>query len=215
MHAGRIVFLENDDEKYERNRTLYLLEPGKKRLTDTGVEAVPDSVKISEDGRYMVFLHDELEGPDINGDQINQRVLRMYHFSTGRVLNLGIPARSATPYPGGNEHQYEYVLDGNVLAFSLDEDGYNSSANRDAPWNVIDMREILYTIEGTPTPTPSPTPVLPSPTPTPSVSPSPTPVVTPDPNTRARSDINQDGVINIYDLLIFQMDWKSPRPLIE
>ncbi|MDX9755336.1 MAG: hypothetical protein RBU29_15325, partial [bacterium] len=163
---------------------------------------------------YMLFLLDEYDANrDIKGDRIYQTVLRMFHFDTRQVVNVGTPARSATPRPDETRYEFEVILDDHLLLFSNDEDGRNTDTNLDAPWYAINMLDIIYKIEGTPTPTPSPSPI---PTPTlPEFTPTPTPINPVDPATRARSDINQDGRIDAQDLLIFQLDWKADRLLME
>jgi len=200
------------------NRAFYYMKPDFTQLMYTGQDGVPGSVILADDGRYMIYLHDEsASGRDVDGDGYKMNnVMRMYHFTTGQNINLGIPARSATPMPWENRSSFEYQLNEHVLAFSVSANADNSGADKNAPWHLIDMLNIVYSIEGTPTPTQTATPVVPvnptsTPTPSPTFTPSPThtPTLTPTipPELRSRSDINADGEVNVLDLLIFQMYW--------
>lgn len=197
------------------NKRLYVWDIQAKRLVDTGEDAVQGSVVAPKHGRYILFLHDEsLSGRDIDGDRVTtNNVLRMYHISSGQRVNFQLPARSATPRPDEERSKFEYFLQNDILVYSVSESAMNNSLERFAPWHVINMVDILYRIEGTPTPTPTPTPLFPTPTPTlaPGVTPSPTPTFTPIPTVppefRSNADINADGVVNHLDLLMFQYFW--------
>ncbi len=183
----RIIFSEHTRDA-SANRRLYVWEIEEEELWDTLEDAVEESVIAPEDGRYMLFLHNEQEsGRDIDGDRVYQTVLRMYHFETGQKINLGIPARSATPLPGENRSRFEYELnDDNIVVFSVSYKENNLYLDREAPWNIVDLKPVLEDIEenlpptGSPTPTKSPTPT-PSATPTPPPSPTPTHTLTPTP----------------------------------
>lgn len=214
--GNRIVF--SDLSIPNANRKLYYWEPGMKQLIYTGEDGVPGSIRISEDGKFMIFLHDEVGSyRDVDGDGYTiNNVLRMHHFDSGQNVNLGIPARSATPKPGDTRSSFEYILTDHTLTFSVSSQTSNSEAEKDAPWHIIDMLDLVYQIEGTPTPTRTPTPVIavyPTHTPTPiaTLTPTPTPTLTPkptlDPSLRSNSDINADGKVDMLDLLIFQRFW--------
>lgn len=213
MTDKRIVY--SKVQTYDNNSRLYYWEKGKERLTDTREDGVPGSVIAPDDGRYMIYLHDETDSlRDINGDGYLQNVLRLYHFESSQVVNLGIPARSATPRPGETRSSFEYAIQNNRVTFSASQQVYNNDFERDAPWQIIDLLDILYEIEGTPTPTPTFTPIgtptytpTPTQTPTPSDTPNRTPVPTIPPGLLERSDINADGKTDLLDLLLFQMNW--------
>lgn len=192
----RIVF--SDDTTSTTNRRIYYWQPGAVRLLDTQEDAVPGSIQVSEDGRYMVFLHEESTssgGRDIDGDGVRQTILRMYHFDTRQVFNIGAPARSATPLPDETRSQFQIELFENTLAYSSSTETTNSGRETDAPWHIVNMLDLVYLIEGTPTPTPTPPPVTTTPTPTPPLS--------------ARTDINGDGHVDALDLLWIQLYWQS------
>lgn len=154
----------------DENKRFYVWDLNANELWDTKEDGLANSVVASKDGRFMIFLHDEFRSRrDVNGDGQSQTVLRFYHFDTAQKINLGIPARSATPKPGETRSTFEYFLDGNMLTYSVSQSFTNTNLDRDAPWNIVDLKKILYAIEGTPTPTPTPTPLeIPTSTPTPS-----------------------------------------------
>ncbi|MBZ0254865.1 hypothetical protein K8I31_02300 [bacterium] len=196
--GNRIVF--SDDTTTLNNRRFYYWEPGSKQLLDTQEDGLPGSVQISKDGRYMIFLHDETAaagGRDIDGDGVRQTILRMYHFGTRQVVNIDAPARSATPLPGETRSDFQINLLDNTLAYSASTGTTNTSRESDAPWHIVDMLNLVYLIEGTPTPTPTPTP------PTTSLTPTPTPSLS------ARTDVNQDGKVDALDLLWMQLYWQT------
>ncbi len=202
---SRMVF--SDNETSAKNRRFYVWTAGDTKLTDTGEDGLSNSVKISDDGRYMVFLHDEISSlRDINGDGTKNVVMRMYHFTSGQKINLDLPARSGTPLPNESRSQFEYRLKDHYLAYSVSDSLDNSQADYDAPWQVMNMLNIVYQIEGTPTPTPTftPIPVVGTPTPIPTS----TPVPTVPPELRSNADINADGVIDTLDLLLFEHFWR-------
>ncbi len=200
------------------NRRFYFWDNKKKVLTDTNEDGLSGSVITPEEGGYMLYLHDEfLSRRDVNGDgQAISVVLRMYHFQTGQRFNIGIPARSATPRPDETRHQFEYHLYNHVLSFSASNSpsNNNTQAERNAPWHIVNMLDLVYAIEGTPTPTPSPTYTVtpgPSPTPTPTLTPSLTPTSTPiptvPPELRNLADMNSDGKVDALDLMLFRYFW--------
>ncbi len=205
----RIIF--SDNTGFDDNKRFFIWEPDNNKLFDTNEDGIPGSVRLPDDGKYMVFLFDEAdEGIDIDGDKkAYNTIMRFYHFETGQKLNLGIPARSATPPPGESRSIFEYSLKKNFLAFSVSDANDNTSRDEDAPWHVINMLDIVYEIEGTPTPTPTFTPVIVGPpTPTP-IPPTPTPIPTIDPGLQSSADINADGSVNQLDLLLFQYFWNK------
>ncbi|MGC9327658.1 MAG: hypothetical protein ACP5I1_08485 [Candidatus Hinthialibacter sp.] len=197
-------------EGFDKNKRLYMWAPGAEDLFDTGEDGVSGSVIMPDDGRYMIFLHDETDSlRDINGDNANSVVMRMFHFGTGQRLNLDIPARSATPSPGETRSQFEYKLKNHYLAYTRSDSLENSQRDLDAPWHIIDLRDVIYAIEGTPTPSPTFTPIgTPTPTPTPSPIPTPTPIPTVPPELRSNADINADGSVDTLDLLLFRYFWR-------
>ncbi|MBN2326874.1 MAG: hypothetical protein JXR73_06950 [Candidatus Omnitrophica bacterium] len=201
----------SDAEGYEKNKRLYMWAPGVEELFDTGEDGVSGSVIMPQDGRYMIFLHDETDSlRDINGDNAESVVMRMFHFATGQRLNLDIPARSATPVPGETRSGFEVILRNHFLVYTASDSLQNSQRDADAPWHIIDMRDIVYVIEGTPTPSPTFTPAgTPTPTPTPSPIPTPTPIPTVPPELRSNADINADGSVDSLDLLLFQYFWRQ------
>lgn len=207
---NRMVFSKVDDTV--DNKPLYVWEPGKSQLIDTGEEGLSQSVVMPDDGRYMIFLYDETDGRNINGDGTLSVVLRMYHFASGQRVNLDLPARSATPGPNETRATFEYRLQNNFLAYSKSDSLDNSQRNTNAPWQIMNILDILYTIEGTPTPTPSLPPVVvgtPTPTPTPTRAPTPTKIPTIPPELRSKADINADGNVDTLDLLLFQYFWRQ------
>lgn len=198
VNGGRAVFSEI--ESNAENRRLYYWEPETKRLLDTEELGIPGSVKVSEDGRYMLFLHNEAgfeNGIDHDDDGVRQIILRMYHFDTRQVFNFSPPARSATPLPGQSRSQFQIYLDDHTLSYSVSTREQNSNREDDAPWHVVNMLDLVYLIEGTPTPTlaPTETPVPLTPTPR------PLPVSSPD--------MNRDGYVDSLDLMVFQLFWHS------
>lgn len=233
MTDTKIIFSKHDQsEAGKNNRRFYYYVEGKDKLIDTGIDGMPGTLIAPKDGKYIVFLYDENNSNiDINNDKHYWTVLRMFHFDSGQSINLGIPARSAAPKEinqlSSNLYQYEYFLNGNVLTFSDAENQSNNVSMDFAPWNVINLTAILYAIEGTPTftpkatstptftPSPTSTPAKTQPTTKPQPTFTPTHVPTISPGIRARSDINQDGVIDEQDLLIFQLDWRAERMLKE
>jgi hypothetical protein len=209
--STKFLFSNSGDERYKKNRSLYVWSSDHAKLIDTGMDGMASSILAPDDGRYMLFLYDDGDPAlDINGDRItSQKILRFYHFDSRHAYNLGVPARSATPYPDLID-QYQYRLKNHIVTFPVDEDGFNNSTAEINPsWYVINLLDIIYDIEGTPTPTPSFTPYVGGPSPT------PTPAATLPPAIKARSDINNDGYIDVQDLLIFQQDWRTVRALIE
>ncbi|MBI1390395.1 MAG: hypothetical protein GC154_18310 [bacterium] len=202
--GNRVVF--SDNTGYTGNRRLYYWEPGATRLYDTEEDGIPGSVIAPDDGKYIIFLHNELTsegGRDIDGDGVRQIILRLYHFDTRQVINLGAPARSATPLPGESQSTFQYSLKNGVLSFSVSTKNINNSREEDAPWYVIDMKNVTQAIEGTPTPTPVPN-ATPTPTPKPNA-PTPTPPPT------GQSDINGDGRVDVLDLLFLHRDWHQNK----
>lgn len=194
--GSRVVF--SDDTSNNENRALFYWEPGATRLLSTQEDALPGTIQLADDGRYMVFLHNESSsagGRDIDGDGVRQTILRMYHFDTRQVFNLGAPARSATPLPGETRSQFQIELVENTLSYSSSTATTNSSRESDAPWHVVNMLDLVYLIEGTPTPTPTPGNSMTTPTPTPPLS--------------ARTDINGDGRVDAQDLLWMQLYWQT------
>ncbi|MEW6234025.1 MAG: dockerin type I domain-containing protein [Candidatus Omnitrophota bacterium] len=201
---SRIVFSSLADSSSD-NKRFYYLDLKTKKIWDTEEDGVPGSVILPQDGRYMIFLHDEYSSNrDINGDGIVNTVLRYYHFDFSQKINIGVPARSATPLPGESRSGFEYKLNNNLLAFSISKSSNNLSYDKTAPWSVMDLTKFVYAIEGTPTPTPTPAK---TPTPTPPLTATPTPMPTATPNLRTRADINGDGAVNAIDLLILRMFW--------
>jgi len=207
------------------NKQLYYLVKGNNQLIDTREFALPGSVRISPDGRYMIYLFDEARaGQDINFDNGYQVVLRFYHFATAQKINLAVPALSSLQYWDLEAWNYEYELRDSMLFFSASQNTQNYSKEKTAPWVVLDLRKILYLIEGTPTPTRTFTPVgtptntppptltlTPTHTPSPTLRPTPTPKPTIPPELRNRADLNGDGEVNALDLLWFERFWQS-RP---
>lgn len=198
------------------NRRLYFWDNKKQALIDTNEDGLSGSVITPDEGRYMLFLHDEtLSRRDVNGDgQVISVVLRMYHFETGQRFNVGIPARSATPLPDENRSQFEYNLFHHILTFSMSNSPSNTQYEKNPSWNVINMLDLVYAIEGTPTPTPTPTrthtpgpTAFPTPTPSPTLPPTPTPIPTIPPELRNQADINSDGKVNSLDLLLLRYFW--------
>ncbi len=223
----------SDLTSFETNRRLFVWDGINRVLRDTRESAVPQSLLISKDEKYFIYLVNETQGGnDINSDgTLSTGVLRMYHLETGQRVNLGIPARSATPIPTiQTESQFEYFLQDNTFIFSHSTTEQNNSRETDAPWLIVDMLNIVHAIEGTPTPTPSNTPTF-TPTPPPSPTPEGPPTNTPTPSATATAtpfpevppgfikpaDINSDGFIDGLDLLILKEFWfiqptPTPRP---
>jgi hypothetical protein len=216
------IFLIDFSDTSNRNRRVYVWDINEEVLIDTGEDIVLGSLVAPEDGRYMIFLHDEsLSGRDLDGDGIRtNNILRMYHLGSGQKINFQLPARSATPASGETRSQFEYHLnENNVLTYSVSSNTLNNQQEKYAPWNMIDLLDIIYEIEGTPTPTPTFTPSIPTNTPTlpPGVTPSPTPTHTPiptiPPDLANKADINQDGIVDHLDMLLFQYFWLQESEL--
>ncbi len=206
----RMVFSDNTGN--QKNRRFYVWDPKSSQLIDTLEDGVPGSVRMPEDGRYMIFLFDEINSSrgDINGDGRNNVFLRLLHFSSNQKVNLDLPARSATPYPDESSSNFEYELSNHNLVYSKSDSLDNSVRNTGAPWQIMNVLDIVYAIEGTPTPTPTYTPIqaaTPTPTHTPGPTPTPTPIPTVPPEFRSNADINADGEVNQLDLLMFQYFW--------
>lgn len=161
----------------------------------------------------MIFLYDETASlRDLNGDGTKNVIMRMYHFNTGQRINLDLPARSATPAQGETRATFEYNLKNNFLVYAKSDSVNNSQRDSTAPWHIINLLDLVYAIEGTPTPVPTATPVkigTPTPTPTPTLSPTPTIRPTVPPEYRSQADINADGKVNTLDLLLFQYFWNQ------
>lgn len=200
------------------NRRFYFWDNKKQALIDTNEDGLSGSVITPEEGGYMLFLHDEYQSRrDVNGDgQAISVVLRMYHFESGQRFNVGIPARSATPLPEQDRSQFEYKLFHHLLTFSVSSStsNNNTQAEKNPAWNVVNMLDLVYAIEGTPTSSPTPTPTHtpgPSatltPTPSPTLPPTPTPIPTIPPELRNQADINSDGKVNSLDLLLLRYFW--------
>jgi hypothetical protein len=207
----RMVFSAIDDTV--DNKHLYVWDLVKEQYIDTGEEGLSKSVIMPSDGRYMIFLYDETDAlRDLNGDGTKNVIMRMYHFSTGQRMNLDLPARSATPGPGETRATFEYNIKNNFLVYAKSDSLDNSQRNITAPWQIINMLDIVYAIEGTPTPAPTATPIkagTPTPTPTPTIPPTPTIRPTVPPEYHSQADINSDGQVNTLDLLLFQYFWKQ------
>ena len=219
------VYVFSENTTGTDNKSLYYWREGLEELLDTLEDAIPGSVIVSEDGKYMLFLHNENlpSGRDLDGDGSRQStILRMYHFETGQKLNIGLPARSVKSQIDTSKSEYEYALKGNTLIFSVAQEFPNTVYEREAPWYIVNMLDLIYAIEGTPTPTLTPTPThtftpVGTPTPTPSDTPSPTATSSPTvthtptipPELLSRSDINADGVVDVLDLLLFQLYWEG------
>lgn len=221
-HSDHYAVFSNSNS-FDTNRRLYLWDGINHELRDTQEFAVPQSMLISDDERYIIYVFDEFQGStDINGDgTLSTGVLRMYHLTTGQRVNLGIPARSATPIPTIHSRaQFEYFLNDNSFIFSSSTSESNSNREVDAPWRIVDMLDLVYAIEGTPTPTPTNTPIptatpqgTATNTPTPSNTPTATPFPPVPPGFIKPADINSDGIVNQLDLLILKEFWYvSPTP---
>lgn len=210
----RMVFSDNTGT--QKNRRFYVWDPKSSQLIDTLEDGVPGSVRMPEDGRYMIFLFDEINSyrGDVNGDGRNNVFLRLFHFSSNQKVNLDLPARSATPLPGEQSSNFEYELSNDYLAYSKSDSLDNSVRNTGAPWHIMNLLDIVYAIEGTPTPTPTYTSiqaVTPTPTHTPGPTPTRTPIPTVPPEFRSNADINADGKVNQLDLLMFQYFWGTEK----
>lgn len=199
------------------NTRLFFWPKGSDKVIDSMEDGLPGSVVLADDGSYMLFLHDEFDsGRDINGDLRTQTVLRMYHFGTGQKVNIGIPARSATPRADETRSQFEYSLEEHSLIYSSSSGPSNSQREPDAPWHIVNMLDVVYKIIGTPTPahTPTPSPTYTpegtaTPTPSPSNTPLPTPIPTVPPGLRGPADINGDGFVNQLDLMLLRHFWRA------
>jgi hypothetical protein len=217
----------SDNTSFDENRRLYVWDGINRKLTDTQEFAIPQSLLMSEDERYIIYVFDESQGnSDINGDgTLSSGVLRMYHLKTGQRVNLGIPARSATPIPTiQSRAQFEYFLNDQSFIFSSSTTSSNTNRETDAPWRIVNMLNLVYAIEGTPTPTPTNTPIptatsagTATKTPTPSNTPTATPFPPVPPGFIKPADINSDGIVNQLDLLILKEFWfvpptPTPRP---
>lgn len=224
-HSNRYAVF-TDTLAFTENRKIYVWDGDNRILRYTLETAVPRSILLSEDERYIIYIVDESQSNiDINSDgTLSTGVLRMYHLSTGQRVNLGVPARSATPIPTiQSKAQFEYVLNDNSFIFSSSSASQNSSRETDAPWRIVNMLDVVYQIEGTPTPTPTNTPT-PSPTimvtatnTPPLVTATPTPFPPVPPGFIKPADINSDGYINQLDLMILKEFWfvdptPTPRP---
>ncbi len=215
MSNARVIYSEDTSATY--NKTLYEWQPGSDRLINLKHQAVAGSVRISQNGKFMLFLYDETRDlQDLNNDRIAQTLLRLYYFPSGHVFNLGIPAKSAKGADGSNI--FEYDINDEFVTFTRSLTARNDGYQSNAPWQVLPLISLVHAIEGTPTPTPSFTPIgTATPTPIPSPTASPTQRQGIPPDFRTNVDMNGDGEVNMLDLLLFQLYWApqgkpSPTP---
>lgn len=206
----RVVFSKHTPDAFFNrtnppNAQLFYWEPGATRLLETGEEGVPGTIVADEEqGRFIIFIHNEQRGRDIDGDGIYQYILRLYHFETRQVLNLGAPARTSLEldaFSSFDVQHFEYELKNDLFVYSVSNQALNLAPQPNAQWRIVDIAEVLQLIDdsATPTPTPTPTPTQPAP--------EPTPTLTPTQTFSQRADINRDGIVDAMDLLLLYRHW--------